>query len=256
METLYAILPCYNEAENIGPLIEGWLAQEEAIHRRGFDLVLLPIDDCSKDRTREVMLDLSRRDARIRPILHSENQGLGGGVRSGLRHFSETGNPGDLAVIMDGDNSHKPEYIGPMIDLMRKDGLDCVIASRYRTGSVTVGVSPFRQFLSLGARVYYSAMLQVKGVRDYTCGYRVYTYPIVKKAVDAFGDALVEERGFSCMMEVLYKLSLLGAKFGEVPFELRYDQKLGDSKMQIGNTVSRSLQTAARLRKNREGYRK
>lgn len=49
-------------------------------------------------------------------------------------------------------------------------------------------------------------------------------------------------------MEVLYKLSLVGAKFDEVPFELRYDNKLGESKMRVLRTVKDSITTAFRLR--------
>ena len=50
------------------------------------------------------------------------------------------------------------------------------------------------------------------------------------------------------MMELLYKLSLCGAKFEEVPFELRYDHKAGESKMRILKTIRESLITAASLR--------
>ncbi|MBQ7595778.1 MAG: glycosyltransferase family 2 protein, partial [Clostridia bacterium] len=88
----------------------------------------------------------------------------------------------------------------------------------------------------------------VKNVKDYTCGYRAYTYDIIKKAKEKYGDKFVERRTFACMMEVLYKINLLGADFAEVPFELRYDHKEGESKMHIVKTVKDSLITAANLR--------
>ena len=125
---------------------------------------------------------------------------------------------------------------------------DCVIASRYCNKSETKGVSPIRLFMSWGAKQYYSAVLQVKNVKDYTCGYRAYTYDIIKKAYDEYGDDMVERRSFACMMEVLYKLNLIGAKFDEVPFELRYDHKEGESKMRIIKTMRESLSTAMSLR--------
>ena len=50
-------------------------------------------------------------------------------------------------------------------------------------------------------------------------------------------------------MELLYKLYLSGATFSEVGFELRYDKKLGDSKMSVGSTMRNSLSAAWRLRK-------
>ena len=67
-----------------------------------------------------------------------------------------------------------------------------------------VGVPGFREFLSNGAGVYYKLVLNVKNVKDYTCGYRVYRYEIIDKAFMKYGDAFVEKKTFACMMEVLY----------------------------------------------------
>ena len=58
------------------------------------------------------------------------------------------------------------------------------------------------------------------------------------------------------MMEILYKLYCIGGRFGEVPFELRYDFKLGESKMKIANTVFSSLKTAMKLRLQTRKIRK
>jgi len=133
-------------------------------------------------------------------------------------------------------------------------GYDCVIASRYCNISKTKGVSPFRLFLSWGARVYYTLILGVKNVKDYTCGYRAYTYEIIAKAKEKFGASFVEHRSFAYMMEVLYKLSLIGTKFQEVPFELRYDNKEGESKMHLTKTICESLITALKLRTQKNRY--
>ena len=84
-------------------------------------------------------------------------------------------------------------------------------------------------------------LLRVRNVKDYTCGYRAYTFCIIDTAYQKFGDDLVARRSFACMMELLYKLSLCGARFEEVPFELRYDNKAGESKMRIFNTRPRKL---------------
>ena len=154
---------------------------------------------------------------------------------------------------MDGDNTHDPCYVISMLEQICK-GYDCIIASRYCDRSKTKGVSPFRLFLSWGARVYYTLVLGVKNVKDYTCGYRAYTYKIISEAEERFGQQFVEHRSFACMMEVLYKLSLLGAKFQEVPFELRYDNKEGESKMRLAKTIRESLFTAMQLRIQKKKY--
>ncbi|MDR0285376.1 MAG: glycosyltransferase family 2 protein [Propionibacteriaceae bacterium] len=248
MSRLFVILPCYNEEANITPLILAWLDQREALSRLGYELVVTPVDDGSKDGTKAVIEELQRTHPDIALLAHQTNQGLGAGLKTGLLHFHQTGTTGDCAVVMDADNTHDPKYAASMLTMLSRDHRDCVIASRYCQDSAVVGVPAFRNFLSLGARAYYRLVLGVKGVKDYTCGYRVYTHDIIDRAVKKYGDRMVEEQGFSCMMELLYKLSRVGAVFGEVPFELRYDFKQGSSKMKILSTIKDSLVTAPRLR--------
>jgi dolichol-phosphate mannosyltransferase len=50
------------------------------------------------------------------------------------------------------------------------------------------------------------------------------------------------------MMELLYKLHTVNAKFTEIPFELRYDYKIGKSKIKLAKTIIDSLFTALYLR--------
>lgn len=248
MNKIFVILPGYNEEENIGPLMDAWLNEAEKLEKAGYQLLLTPVDDCSKDNTKAIMLRFEQEHENVKALIHEVNKGLGGGVQTGLSYFHDHAGKGDFALIMDADNTHDPKFVYSMIELAKAQSLDCVIASRYRKSSRIVGVPAFRNFLSFGARLYYTAVLGVKNVRDYTCGYRIYSYAIIDKAFAVYGDKFVSERSFACMMEVLYKLYCIGARFGEVPFELRYDYKLGESKMRIGSTVSSSLKTAMKLR--------
>ena len=248
---LFVILPSYNEQENIETLVNAWLSLDDAIAARGYLLRICPIDDGSRDQTRGIVERLSAADSRVAALIHPHNMGLGAGLNTGLRHFLKDGSPGDAAVVMDADNTHDPKYVFPMLDAIEKGAADVVIASRYRKGSEVVGVPSIRLFLSDGARFFYTILLGVRGVRDYTCGYRLYTYDIVRRGYERFGDRLITERSFACMMELLYKLSRTGARFLEVPFTLRYDQKGGESKMRVLKTMRRSFATALKLRFSR-----
>ena len=109
------------------------------------------------------------------------------------------------------------------------------------------GLATYREKLSDIASVYYKLVLNIKGVKDYTCGYRIYTYEIIESLIEKFGEEVVKEKSFACMMELLYKISRVGAKFDEVPFELRYDNKKGNSKMDVFKTMKRSVVTAINL---------
>lgn len=152
--------------------------------------------------------------------------------------------------VMDGDNTHKPQYVFAM--LSKLDGkVGCVIASRYQRGAETSGVPKIRLLLSDCARLYYTVVLHVPSVRDYTCGYRLYTRGALARASAQYGEKLITQRTFSCMMELLYKLHRSGCQFAEVPFTLCYGDKEGDSKMKVLKTIRDSMVTALRLRLGR-----
>ena len=251
LDKIMVYLPSYNEEQDIEAIIDLWMEEQAPLRESGYELTVYPIDDASKDRTKELMVQKSKQyGSAVHPLFHEVNKGLGGGVNTALSHFNENSSEKDFAVIMDADNTQKPKYIHSMIRLAAQKNLDCVIASRYQKGSKIYGVSPFRNFMSLGARFYYTIVLGVKNVRDYTCGYRLYGHKIIQKGYETYGKDLVTQRSFSCMMEVLYKLYKIGAAFGEVPFELRYDDKQGESKMNIKSTASSSFKTAWHLRRS------
>lgn len=174
------------------------------------------------------------------------NKGLCGGINTAVNYFNKNAKKGDLLVIMDGDNTQNPKYVHSMIEKI-KMGNDCVIASRYQKGAAVKGLATYREKLSDIASVYYKLVLNIKGVKDYTCGYRIYTYEIIESLIEKFGEEVVKEKSFACMMELLYKISRVGAKFDEVPFELRYDNKKGNSKMDVFKTMKRSVVTAINL---------
>lgn len=252
MKKLFLMLPCYNEEKDIIPLVEKCNSYVEQTKEAGYEMGIYCVDDKSIDQTNEIIRKLVQRYPQtVHLIEHKKNKGLGGVLQTCFRYFYSNGTKDDLLVIMDGDNTHDPCYILSMLQEIKK-GYDCVIASRYCYSSQTKGVPPLRLFLSWGARMYYTVILGVKNVKDYTCGYRMYTYKMIDQAIHKYGSKFVEHRSFACMMEVLYKLYLLEAKFQEVPFELRYDNKKGVSKMKLAKTISESLLTALKLRLNKK----
>jgi dolichol-phosphate mannosyltransferase len=127
-------------------------------------------------------------------------------------------------------------------------GADVVVASRYRRGAVVKGVPWSRRVLSRGMSVLFQAIYPVKGVRDYSCGYRAYRAGFLQAALASQGEDLFAQEGFACMVGILLHLSRENGKFTEIPLVLRYDQKLGASKMPVGDTVKRTFALLARER--------
>jgi dolichol-phosphate mannosyltransferase len=174
---------------------------------------------------------------------HGVNKGLGQAMLTGLRHAAMLVNDEDVLVSMDADNTHEPLLIGAMLKKIRAvDGVraaDVVIASRYEKGGEEIGLSKIRSILSGGASSLLRIFFPIPGVKDYTCGYRAYRGDMLKRAYQVYGDRLVEERGFTCMAEILIKLRAIGARVAEVPLVLRYDLKSGMSKMKVVRTILR-----------------
>ncbi len=69
------------------------------------------------------------------------------------------------------------------------------------------------------------------------------------RGFDHYGVQLIESGGFAVSVELLLKLSLFEPRCGEVPLVLRYDRKLGKSKLPIIRTVIGYLGLIFRLRK-------
>ena len=115
MKKIYAILPCYNEEENIGKLIEEWNKQLKLLKEKEYELSIIAIDDCSIDNTKNIILENKEKYSNVDIIEHKQNQGLRGGLNTALHYFSNNAKEGDLLVLMDGDNTHDPKYVHRML---------------------------------------------------------------------------------------------------------------------------------------------
>jgi dolichol-phosphate mannosyltransferase len=238
------VLPVHNEAKALAPLLK---RIEESVARTGIRYRVVLVDDGSTDGS----LSIARSFARTLPVTilsHEQRQGLGRTIRDGFRRALEGCSDEDAVVTMDGDNSQPPERIPGMLERLEA-GFDVVVASRYAPGSGSVHVPPYRRLLSRLGNIAYSAFVPVRGVRDYTCGFRAYKARILRKGFRTYGDAIVRSRGFECMAEVLLKLGRLGARFAEVPFTLDYGAKPSLSKMKLPQTILGNLRVLAMPRR-------
>ncbi len=238
--TIFVVLPAYNERENLPSLFARF---DKVLTKIGRAARIIVVDDGGTDGQAEW---LAKQKGRVGPfplqvVTHAKNMGLGQTLLDGLLAAVSQAKPGDLVLTMDADNTHPPELLLSMLGAMGGNSADIVIASRYRTGATITGLSRFRKLTSLGARLLFQVVFPIRGVRDYTCGYRLYDAHFLQRALYALGNDLVRERGFACMAELLLKLARCGARCTEVPLELRYDKKSGESKMRIRQTVGRTL---------------
>lgn len=111
------IIPAFNEESNIEKTVTA--IQKNA---QGFDYVI--INDCSGDNTRQICEENGYNIVNL-PI----NLGIGGAVQTGYKYALEHGY--DVAVQVDGDGQHDPEFLSTMAEHLMDNGLDMVIGSRF-----------------------------------------------------------------------------------------------------------------------------
>ncbi|MGH7785657.1 MAG: glycosyltransferase, partial [Candidatus Binatia bacterium] len=166
--------------------------------------------------------------------------GLGAALRDGLGAALARAAADDVVVTMDADDTHAPDLIPAMLAQLDA-GADVVIASRFVRGASVLGVPAGRRALSRAASWLLRLRRPTRGVRDYTCGYRAYRVSLLRAATAQYGDQLIAEAGFQCMLALLLRLRAMRARFAEVPLVLHYDRKRGVSKMDVARTVRDSL---------------
>jgi dolichol-phosphate mannosyltransferase len=241
--TVYVVLPAYNEGENLPALLRK-IETVFATNERKYQVIV--VDDASTDNTAEIA---SRASFEIPLVLvqHRVNQNLPGALRTGFETAIKMADVDDIIVTMDGDDTHPPGTIIPLIQKIG-EGYDVMIASRFQPGSRVVGVPPLRVLMAFGARMLFKTIMPIAGVRDYTCGYRAYRASVLRHSMEFYGDQFVSEMGFSCMADVLLKMRRFKFVIGEVPLLLRYDQKQGGSKMAVAKTVWLSIKLLVKRR--------
>lgn len=234
MQFVYVLLPAFNEAGCIETLISKIAS---ALRGTGPEFRILICNDGSTDDTASVLERISQNYP-IEVLTHKLNRGLGESIRDLMERAAELADDGDFIVRMDCDDTHDPAYIKPMLERLEQE-YDVVVASRFAPGGGQLGVPKNRELISLAANLYMRLVFPMGGLREYSCGFRAYRASTIRRAIRIFGNDFIQLRGlgFTCTLEKLIKLKLIGARCGEVPFVLRYDQKQGASKM-VGNLTT------------------
>jgi dolichol-phosphate mannosyltransferase len=236
-------LPAFNEEEALPPLLA---AIRSALEPVGIEYDVVVVDDGSRDGTAAVAKQAANYMP-VRLVCHKVNSGLAAAIRTGISAALDRCGPGDVIVTMDCDNTHPPRLIPVMLAKIAA-GRDVVIASRFQPGAEVIGVPRSRQLYSIGARWLFQLLFPIRGVRDYTCGFRAYRAEALRMASARYGDGLISETGFSCMADLLLKLRSLPLEMGEVPLELRYDRRGGGSKMRVLRTIRQTVSLLLRRR--------
>lgn len=157
------VLPTFNEADNIGPLIE---ANLHALTAAGYATEVIVVDDDSPDGTWRVVEGYAARDRRVRLIRRVTERGLTSAIWAGIRAAEGA----DVVCWMDCDFSMPPEMVPGLVAMIETCGADLAVGSRYLPGGADVAHSPAGRLLS---RIINGAAALVLDPRltDYTSGF-------------------------------------------------------------------------------------
>jgi dolichol-phosphate mannosyltransferase len=129
------VIPVYNEEATLDTL---FTTLHERLATLGISYEVILVDDGSRDRTAEMIAEMTRRDPRYRSVHFSRNFGNQAAVTAGL-HFAR----GSAVVVMDADLQDPPELLESMIARWR-EGNHVVYAQRVKRhaeGAVKRGIA-------------------------------------------------------------------------------------------------------------------
>lgn len=241
-------LPAYNEAKNIHRLLNNIHAIKKQLMEY---LEIIVINDGSSDKTEEILKNHCNNFDYMDYINHSTNLGLGCAISTLLEYVLKNCSDEDILITMDADNTHSPEIIPSMVDMLQKKNLDVVIASRFISGGKEIGLPFIRKIYSRGAMLFCKLVFHISNIRDYSCGYRAYRVGYLRRLHHYYGGHIVRSRDFECMVEILAKAGELGVRAGEYPLILQYNKKQGASKMDVSKTIIGYFRLAYSVRRSK-----
>jgi len=211
---IYIVIPTYNEAENIEPL----LGQIFTAHP---DFNIIVVDDNSPDGTGAIADALSARDPRVHVVHRAKKAGLGTAYVRGFQEALAMG--ADIIFEMDADFSHDVRYLKDFLAATKT--ADLVIGSRYINGVRVEGWRFRRLLLSKLANMYVSYVM-VRPVWDFTAGFRCYR----RQLLEAINLNQVRSDGYAFQIEMTHLAFKHGFRVVEIPIVFR-EREHGASKI-------------------------
>jgi len=210
------IIPVFNEAENLGPLLDKIAALSLPSHE------IIVVDDGSTDGSGAVA-----EQAGVKIVRHPYNIGNGAAVKSGIRAAS-----GRWLVLMDGDGQHQPEDIEKL--LAETDKYHMIVGARAKGSKLRFHRYVANQFYNLFA--CYVTRFRIK---DLTSGFRV----LPRREALRYIDLLPNTFSYPTTITMAFLRSGLTVKY--VPIQTLY--RAGHSKIKLVKDGVRFLLIIAKI---------
>jgi dolichol-phosphate mannosyltransferase len=232
----WLILPTYNEADNVEPIVA---ATSEVLARAAPDgFRVLIVDDGSPDGTGQIADRLAAGREWLEVLHRREKNGIGPAYLAGFRHALDR--DAGFLMEMDSDFSHDPADLARLLAAVR-EGADLALGSRYVPGGGVSDWGLLRRLISEGGSTYARWVLGLR-VRDLTGGFKCFR----REVLEAIHFDSVRSRGYAFQVELTYRAVRAGFRVVEVPIIFR-DRRRGQSKMSW-RIVAEAMVRVPRLR--------
>lgn len=231
---IFILLPAFNESKNLKIIFK----KINTYFKKKTQIKVILVDDCSTDNTKELIK--KNHGFKIIYLKHKVNQGLSIAMETGFKKINKIGKKNDYVITLDSDNTHPISLMTKMIKKLNL-GSDIVIASRFVKNSKVYGLVYWRSFMSICAKYLFKIVYPFKNLNDYTCNYRAYRLNCLKRIVN--DKEFFKNEDFNIAAKILLFLikENKDLKLIEIPFTLRYDYKIGQSKMNVLKTIFLTL---------------
>lgn len=214
------VIPTYNEAENIRPIVERTLAAVP-------DADVLIVDDNSPDGTGLIGDQLAELHDEVHVLHRERKEGFGVAYRAGFDWALDRNY--DAVVEMDADGSHQPEALPQLLETL--EVADIAIGSRWVPGGRAENWPWHRTVLSRVANFYARHALGLK-LRDVTGGFRAFR----RSALESLNPDSIDSRGYCFQVDIVHRAADAGMSAVEVPIVFR-ERERGKSKMSLAVIV-------------------
>lgn len=208
---LSIILPIYNEKENIPQLFK---EIEETMATMPHEFEVIAVNDCSKDGSLELLLEMAISRSYLKVISFMMNSGQTAAFDAGFKNAT-----GDVIVTMDSDLQNDPRDIPKMVKLI-EEGHDYVTGWREKRKDGFV----LRKFPSWIANFIIRKVTKTK-LKDLGCSLKVYRKSVIDH-LHLYGEM---HRFLGVLIESM------GVKVAQIPVNHR-PRVAGESKYGINRT--------------------
>ena len=220
------VIPTYNEAENLRPLLS------RVMDGLGVDALI--VDDNSPDGTGEIADALASECGQIHVLHRDGKSGVASALVDGFQYALRADY--DVVFQMDADGSHDPAALPLMLGAL--ENCDLVIGSRYVRGGGTISWPWSRRAISRAGSLYVRTLLRLP-VRDTTSGFKGWRADLLRKVLADDVAAI----GYVFQIEMTDRAVRAGAQVEEFPIQF-VDRARGASKFSSGILVEALVRVA------------